>query len=196
MIRWDLLNPGLETLIAGIAFPDQDPTFKVFWNGRPKEQTHSGTQTDILLSISDISNFGYDETRLIEVDSQEVFAQYGVRLITITIRVESFNNTDKTWAFQTIEKIRTRLRRPASIAALNVLELSIVEFGNAIPVSLPRDRREWSVAEMDVTFEHSICDAEDTSPNRITSVEVTSQIRDALGLLPTPPNWQEVITGS
>lgn len=198
MLDWATINPAIEGLFASLAFPNRTPEFMAQWDGRGQKFTHSGTQTNIALKIASIAEVGEDETRIVTIDIEgtptQVYAQLGNRRIVLNIRVESHNNTDTTWAWQTVEKIRTRLRRPASLEALSALNMGLISTGPSVAVPVTRDGREWSIASLDVNLSARFCDPEDVSYGWIESVRLTSRVEDETGVvMGEPPNGTVLI---
>jgi hypothetical protein len=163
--------------------------------------THSSTQTDVVLSIRSIASVGQDEHFLVTVpingEDTLVPALAGERRVTLSVRVESHNNTDTTWAWQTIERIRTRLGRQSSLDALEAINLALIDAGPAVPVPVVRDRREWSVASMDVALAAAFTDVETDAPfDWIQSVELTASVADIAGtVLPPSINQDATVVG-
>lgn len=194
MLAWSQINPALIGLVSRLAFPGETPEFTAQISGRSAKVTHSKLQTDILLKIRSIAPIGTEETRRITIDGQNYFAQYGQRRIIYEIRVEAFQNTDLTWAWNALERIRTRLSRPSSLEVLDSLNMALIETGTALDIPVTRDRRQWSVAAMDVTLGAAFLDIEDSPYNWIQNVEITSQIQDVDGILiQSPPNYTDLI---
>jgi len=182
VLDWSTISPALIGLFSGLAFELQSPAFSAEWAGRSKSYTHPAVKTDLILKVRSIQDVGEDETRIVEVDiggtPTDVPAQIGNRRIILEVRVESQESTDSLWAWQTVERIRTRLRRQSSLDALDALNFAIVRTGAAVSVPTTKDRRSWSVASMDITFAARFQDAEAEAANWIQSVEITSAAKD------------------
>jgi len=198
MIDWAQAAPGLEQLFASLAFGTLPAGFKASWEGRPQGFIKTPESTSLELKVRSIQDIGEDETRKIitkvnGVDT-DVYAQLGNRRVILSVKVESYRNTNALWCFSTIERIRTRLRRPSSLAALDAINFALVNTGPSVPVPTARANREWSVASMDVTFGTRFEDAENAAFGWISTVIVTPQAQGTDGAtLPDAINKEQTI---
>lgn len=192
MLAWEDINPALLDLVSRLAFPGKQFTAQI--SGRSNKATSPTIQTEIFLRVRSITPIGAEETRKVRIDGADHFAQYGQRRVIYELRVESLKNTDAAWAWSAMERIRTRLWRPSSLEVLAGLNMALLDTGTALDLPSVRDRREWSIAAMDVTFGAAFLDIEDAPYNWIQRVEITSQVSDVDAiLLPSPPNYTDLI---
>lgn len=193
MIDWSTVGPGLIALFSKLAFDVKPQNFNGRWFGRPQKFVPSSTKTDLLFKVRSIVGIGEDETRLVETDLDgtalgNVYeAQLGDRIVTIEVRVESYQNTDPLWAWSTIERIRARIRRRSSIAELLALNFSLVDVGPSLEVPTPRDDLEWSVVLAEFRFVTRFEDRQTEPVEWIEKFEVLTEFEDVDGtLFPSP----------
>lgn len=194
MIDWSTVGPGLITLLSKLAFDVKPVNFDGRWFGRPQKFVPSSSKTDLLLKLRSIDDFGgEDETRLVEEDLDgndlgDVYeAQLGDRRVVLEVKIETYQNTDPLWAWSTIERIRTRIRRRSSIADLLALNFALVDVGPSIPVPTPRRDLEWSVVLAEFTFVTRFEDRQTDPAEWIDKIEVTTEFESTDGTqLPSP----------
>ncbi len=198
MIPWETIGDELLKLIESLAFSPQPQDFKGRWWGRAQRATSTKVKTDLFLQVRSIQNIGEDETRQTIVDGVAYNSQHGNRRLILEIRVESHQNSNALWSWTTIERIRTRLRRPTSIARLSALNLAFVTMGPSIGLPTPRDDHEWSAASLELTLGYRFEDIDMTDKfNWIEKIELTSRVQDVTGAqLPTPPNGTTTVDAS
>lgn len=195
MLDWSQISPALKALFSDLAFAGVSPPFEAQWRDRQRNFTHQGTQTDLLLEVTNIRMPPGEDDRLFEMvgaGDSAILAEKlkGDRLITLNVRVESMDQSDALWAWATIERIRTRLDRLTSHARLRTVGLAFVRTMAATALPAPRDRRILSIASMDVL----LCAAfEDTDLSGALSwierVEITGKASGEDGQeMPSPPN--------
>lgn len=202
MINWSEASPVLVDLFSRLAFDSLTPEFRARWGGRSQTVTHMGAKTDVLLRVRRIDPVGEDETRYCEEpsdpqdpDSEPILVPYqvGNRRLTLEVRVEALENTDELWAWSTVERMRTRLSRPSSLAILESVNMALIRTQGATPLPMVRDRHEKSVAVMEVVLGARFSDR-DAPINWIERIELSSKVQDADGsLLPTPPNVADAV---
>lgn len=194
MIDWSTVTPALVELFTRLAFPSRPDRFKAQVDGRVQRYTDTDSKTDLVLKLRHVSDIGEDETEQREVTGKTVYAQLGNRRVIIEVRIETYKNTDDNWAWSTVERIRTRLRRPSSHEALRSINFALVETGPSIALPMNVKGAEWSAAMMELTFGTRFEDIETTPFNWIERVDLTSHIKDTDGQeLPVPPNFNELI---
>lgn len=190
MIDWSVANPALIELFSRLAFDTRPAKFKPQIEGRTQRYTHPDAKTDLVLKLRSVGDIGEDETDQVDVGGQSHFAQLGNRRVIMEVRVETYKNTDANWAFTTIERIRTRLSRPSSHEALEVINFALVEVGPSVSLPMNVKGADWSAASFDVTFGTRFIDVETEPFNWIERVTITSHVQDPGGQeLPAPPNF-------
>lgn len=197
MIDWVAANQGLVALFTRLAFDAPPVKFKAQIEGRTQRYTDGETKTDLVLSLRSVGPIGEDETDQVDADGEPLeegdtphFAQLGNRRVIIECRIETYKNTDANWAFATIERIRTRLNRPSSHAALEAFNFALVDTGPAVALPMQVKGANWSAAAMECTFGTRFMDVERETFNWIARVDITSRVQDTGGQeLPAPPNF-------
>jgi hypothetical protein len=178
MIDWGTASPALVKLFTRLAFDVTPTRFEAQWQARTQRYTNAEAKTDLILMVRSIQDIGEDETEQVQVGSDIRQAQSGNRRVILECRVESYKATDSHWCWSTVERIRTRLRRPSSHQALEDINWALVDTGPAI--ALP----------MHVTFGTRFLDVDMSAFDWIERIELTSHISGTDGNeLPVPPNY-------
>ena len=108
-----------------------------------------------LLSISPASGQGFDDRRQ-EDDLEQPLNQelqdaiVGIRNVILSIRVESYDQSDDKTALHYLEKVRTRLRWRTTTAALNAVKVAFRGTKDLTDLSAVRDQRMASLANLDI----------------------------------------------
>lgn len=187
MLNWSQIAPALKSLFSDLAFPAASPTFEAQWHDRNQQFTHQGTQTDLLLQVTNIRTPPGEDDRafeMVKVNGDTVLADKlsGHRLITLNVRVESLDQSDTLWAWATIERIRARLDRLSTHERLRSANMALVRTMAAVNLPTPRDGRIMSVASMDVLL---AAGSEDVDLSGATSwierIHITPAVKDTDG---------------
>lgn len=143
-----------ETLLT--LFSDLSQVAQWIWNG--DGQPFVAPTSDYPLAVGCMgyvnlttsSAIGVDDIRPTHnLDSNKLDnGQYGVREITLSIRIESF--ASNVAAFDLCEQVRTRLRRATSRARLSDLNLSIKMIGPVVDVDYTQDNRTIFANQFDL----------------------------------------------
>lgn len=190
MIDWTVASPALIDLFTRLAFDVRPTNFKGQWQARTQRYTDQASKTDLILMVRSIQDIGEDETVQVAVGQDVRQAQMGNRRVIIECRIESYKASDTHWCWSTIERIRTRLRRPSSHQALEAINWALVDTGPAIALPMHVRGAEWSAATMDVTFGTRFIDIDASPFDWIERIELTSHVSGNDGTeLPQPPNY-------
>lgn len=194
MIDWETASPALIKLFTRLAFDVTPVNFGAQWQARTQKYTSEAARTDLILAVRSIQDIGEDETEQVETTIKgqpaTVYAQLGNRRVILEVRVESYKASDSHWAWTTIERIRTRLRRPSSHQLLEVMNWALVDTGPSVALPMNVRGAEWSAATMDVTLGTRFIDVETAPFEWIERIELTSHVKDTDGTeLPVPPNY-------
>src|SRR5574342_686912 len=117
-----------------------------------------------------------------------------MRSFTLSIQVENPESQlagDKAQFY--LEGMRTRARFQSAHALLKAAGIALVSFGPTVLLDHDFDGHRVSRASMDAFMATSV-DEKDTAGEPlgfIATIGVTSELEDAEGLLPTPPNLDE-----
>jgi hypothetical protein len=190
MIDWGTASPALVKLFTRLAFDVTPVRFEAQWQARTQKYTNSEAKTDLILMVRSIQDIGEDETEQVTVQNDVRQAQSGNRRVILEVRVESYKANDTHWCWATIERIRTRLRRPSSHQALEAINWALVDTGPSVALPMNVRGAEWSAATMDVTFGTRFLDVDMSAFDWIERIELTSHISGVDGIeLPQPPNY-------
>lgn len=195
MIEWQTASPALLKLFTRLAYDNPPKGFAAQWGDRTQRYTDSTTRTDLRLTVRSIEAIGVDETSQVTVNGEQHYAQLGDRIINIECRVETYRNMDPHWAWSTIERIRSRIRRPSSLELLRDINWALIRIGPTVQLPMHVRGAEWSAASFEVAFGARFLDVEPEAFDWIERIEITSHFKDTGGdELPVPPNvTQELI---
>jgi hypothetical protein len=144
----DTIKPALITLFGTLS------ELTTVWEDEPRPYS-LGALT--LLSYTAISSLGHDEVHrkqdLDQPQGQELADQHrGIRLATLTIKVESMIQTDTGSAYWYLERIRERLPFRGTLEALRAVNCALVRAGTTVDLTAALDDRQRSIAALDVTL--------------------------------------------
>lgn len=171
MIDYAAIRPGILSLVKSISGID------TVWKDQPQRYVRQSVTygppsaspgTICKLSIGPASVKGRDELRT-EYDENQAQGQElqdtatGIRLLTLKITVETFDQTDGKTAEYYIEAIRTRFRFQSTLNTLTDLNCALISFADIVLLPETRDSRAVSIASLDVRLS---CRATDIDPIR------------------------------
>lgn len=131
------------------------PIAAVVWDLEPLPflgQMGGGPGWWVQLSMKSIRAKGIDDQRYVYDPVRQVntLLQVGYRLATVEVRVTS--NSTQVPAFDTMEKIRRRLRSLTSKTAMQEIDIAMVDFDKSVDLPKDKDNRTASESVMTVTF--------------------------------------------
>jgi hypothetical protein len=204
MIEWNTLAPGLRALFSDMAFDSQpDPVFEAQWEEGAKQVIHPDVGAELSLKVTAVSNVGLDELRYRnEGESELIETVVGTRNFTLQARVSShfhgpsvdewMVNELTGWCWTITERLRTSIRRSRNRAALEALNVALVNIGPAVDASFKFEKRRVNAAVCDFFFSTAFCDDDPIKVGWIERIELTSLIRGVDDvLLASPPNITE-----
>lgn len=200
MLAWTDITPALKSLFGDLAFAGVVPPAGAQWHDQKRQFTHQGTQTDLLLQVTNVRQPVGEDARTFETvgsggaeELHEVLS--GDRIVTLNVRVESMRQDHERWAWDTIERIRTRLGRLSSHDRLRAVNVAILRTLAATGLPAPRDGRVMSVATMDVLLGIGFRDVDTSGAlSWIERVELTGQAKDTDGTqLPSSLNTTSTV---
>jgi hypothetical protein len=113
----------------------------------------------------------------------------GHRKVTYRLVCDALDNTDQAWAWATIERVRTRLRRSTSRDALGAANASLHSVGAALEANFRAEGRVHNRVLLDFALNVRIDDVDEAPTNWIEHVVLSSEVADVDGaVLPVPPN--------
>src|SRR6201999_3046837 len=97
---------------------------------------------------------------------------------TLQVQIISPEHTDAFWAMAAKERIRTALRRPRIIAALDAVDVAIIEIRQAVKASFKDGGRVVSAASMDISFGTIANDVDPIPTGWVEAITYTSHFSD------------------
>jgi hypothetical protein len=203
VIDFETLNPPLLDLLGRLAVGND---FTVEHAGRSRKIVSVLHKRSVVIEQLSISGGDQDEERRERIadDATGPDAKWagaarstvvGDRVVTYQIGCDALENTDAGWAWSTIERLRTRLRRQSTIAELEALDASINHVGDAKPVKFKLDGRLVSRVIFELVLNVHAEDVEDEPTGLLKHVEWTDEVKDVDGVqLPSPPLVTDEIT--
>lgn len=168
------VRAGLAALVASLTAL---PAAMIVWEDQQRPFMDPSVRAIATLSFGPITPQGRDE--VISVwDANNPGAEYrdtvkGIRTLPWRIKVESLEQTNDKTAQNYLERARTRLRLPDSIAALNAVSCSRQSTGQVIPVQEGVDKRIASIAVLDVLLNCALTETAAQGYGYIATVEGT-----------------------
>lgn len=200
MIDWETLNPAVLSLVERLAVDANHSTLSVEHKDRSRKLISPQNKRALTLQILNIVGLGDDEERHEDVAADATGADapwagelrarvVGHRRVTYRVVCDALENTDKAWAWGTIERIRTRLRRTTSIDALARVDAALNSVGQSLEANFRHDKRIVNRVILDFALNVRVNDVEEAPIGWIEHVVLTSEIKDVDStLLPVPPN--------
>lgn len=145
------------------------------WEDQPRDYVAPDVAAVCLLKMPTIVPIGRDEQRLIQdnpypAKPEPPFTNLhsGYRVCTLTIKVESYDQTTGRTAVAWLEQCRTRLGWRSSGDRLNVVGVAVNRSQSPVDLPTTRDNRAISVAVLDLILGVLFSDAD---PEKIHSIE-------------------------
>lgn len=164
MIAWSDICPVLVQVFTSIATDQVAVPWKAEWADRHRDYVHPEQELALVLKVTSCVNIGEDEDRYgfdktpVEGEDEEDWPedlylnQVGLRRFIVNVQAEVTEDTDSKFAIATLERVRTRIRRPDVLDALEDVNVALIEAGTTQNISAAFDKRIWSIASLDVTF--------------------------------------------
>ncbi len=171
-MNWQALKAALRTMAANASGLAET---KIEWrDGKRTMMQHPYLTLRILAS----SHLGQDQVTYefdgsLSPDPDVVPTVSGQRIFTLSIEARSRENSDGLEAMAILECLRSSLRKPSIVAALNAAKLSIVRHEGLVDASTPADERVESRAVLDVVLS-TVSTSGDTPITSIDSFSIAS----------------------
>lgn len=182
-MRWDLILPGLATLLASLT------GLQAFERDSPPKVTDPKLKAKLEFAVTAVTAIGSeDEWRRVYNPSEpdpnkRVTTQVcGTRLLTLSVKCISYDHSPMNSAEWFLERIYTRLGFPSSCATLRGIDCAWVDSGSFVNLSasLRPEDRVFSVGQKDFMFTTAVNEIADGDPDydgpmgTIDSVVLTS----------------------
>lgn len=211
MIQWGTVRPILIALFTELAVdqPDdsdegdpENPPFEAEWKGRKNSATHAKLGKHLYLRVTSVSDLGEDETEYEEITEgenegllQETVS--GQRKFVLQVQAHCLEDVDvdeddgpvdDEWGIGVLDRVRAGLNLQSTKDRLNTSNLGLLDVSDIRDVSRVYDKREWSIATMDVTFAALGVYVNPESTGVIEHIELTGEATSGDEVLPSPPN--------
>lgn len=193
-MSWTTVHAALLSLFSTLAVePGADPAlpeFRAEWMERHQDLIHVQEAFGLYLKITTVAGLGQDERRYgIDGFGNRIEVLCGMRRVTLNVQAVVTEYTDELWAMAVLERVRTRLHRSSSHAALDAANCSLINVGGANDASSRFDDRILSIASFDVLLHMAVNDVDPVPAGYIAFLLLTSKVQDVSGEeLPAPPN--------
>lgn len=192
MIDWATWQPAMRALITELA-NGTGPDITSAWSEEKQPFTDPATGVKLELRVNRISGLGRDERRLTFNEDTNTLTEeiHGQRTMSLDVRFISQEATNDLWAFTFSERVRTRLRRDASIEALLAVNTAIIDIGDTVNLSDANDGHIETIAAFELRLGLGF---QDNNPfpvgeGWIDAITYDSKVQDVDGVeLPVPPN--------
>lgn len=146
------IQPALKALIANLTGLD------AYFDDEPRDALVNPDNGAIaLLTLGTPVSIGWDERAQVLVQDPDPGGDIkdewrGNRKVTLTIKIESYDQTPGRTALWYLEQVRNRLPFQSTRAALEAVRLALVSSGNSVNLPTARDDRQVSIAAMDLVL--------------------------------------------
>ncbi len=158
-MRWDVILPGLSALLGKLT------GLQVFEENSPQKATNAQLKAKLTFKVSSCVGLGEDEWRYTQhgAGPDQDLTICGTRQFTLSVICEGYDAKATSAAYWYLERIYTRLSRPASNAALLALGVSWVDAGPFHNLSRPMGEgdRVFSIGQKDLMFTAVVNDSDD-----------------------------------
>jgi hypothetical protein len=200
-MHWSTIRPALIDLFSRLALPygaDAPDGWGAAWEGRQDNPgfTPPAVRFDLSLNITNVSSDGHDGTRYeYDEDDDALYeTQFGMRRFTLQVQAFVHEHTDDLTELEILERIRTRIRKPSSLAALKAVNVGLIDVLAAVPIRIVSNKRTISAGNMDVFFAAAVNDADPIPVGWFERVVITSELKGSGGtLLGSPPNVTDLV---
>lgn len=165
-MRWDVILPGLAALLASLT------GLQITKTDMPQKVTDSALKAQLEFRITACTGIGEDDWRY-SADSdptQQLLTVCGQRSFTLQVKCTSYDAANTSMAPWFLERIYTRLSRPASLAAMAALDVAWCEAGPTLDLgqSISEEERIFSIGVKDFMFTAAVNDADDADSPQAT----------------------------
>lgn len=174
---WETIRPALLSLVGSLT------GLQTIWSDQPQPFVSPTTRAIIRLSHGrmitqgrDEIRWDYDAARPMNEEIRDTIT--GLRTFALTIRCESFEQTDAHVAAEYLEQIRNRLHRRTSTASLNAVGCAVISFSPVVDLPIAVDGRAASVASLDVMLRFAMAEDDPARYGYIATVDATGVFDD------------------
>jgi len=158
---WNTILPGLAALLASLT------GLQITKTDMPQKVTDSTLKAQLEFRITSCVGIGEDEWRYVaDTDpTQQHLTICGHRAFTLQVKCTSYDATNTNMAPWYLERIYTRLSRPANLAAMDPLGVAWTDAGPTLDLGqvISEEERIFSIGVKDFMFTAVVNDA-DTDP--------------------------------
>lgn len=148
-MQWSVIRPKVLTVFGALV------GIETYWRDRERAFVSPTNEATCLLHTTVAAGgAGWDDFRQ-EYNSgtnKLDLTQAGIRLFTVSVLVESYDQGDAKTALEYLEDLRDALQRPQVLADLLSINLAVRDVTATTDLSDTRDDHQVSIASMDVMF--------------------------------------------
>lgn len=180
MTPWADVSTALVSLFTDLSKDLSKATlnYSAGWREGAQPQPHIAQGFDLQLKVVAVAGIGEDETRqsFDELTQTVTFYQYCLRRITLQLTATATQLVEGRNPMAVLERVRTRIRRPSSLAVLGAAGLSLVRLERALDATYGFDNKRRPAAVMDVVLTGAFTDQDPVDPGWIEYVHVASTL--------------------
>jgi len=148
-MKWSVIRPKILSVLTTLSGIGTN------WRDRERPFVAPGSEAICLLHSQGARGGPGDDDFRLEFNAgtnKLDITQAGIRLFTLSVLVESYNQADDKTALEYLEDIRDGLMRPQILADLRIDNLAIRDISETRDISPTEDDHLVSAASMDVFF--------------------------------------------
>lgn len=148
-VNWSSIRPALRDIVAALS------GLQTVWADQPQPYVDPAQRAIARLSIKSVVSQGWDENGQ-DFDPQQpqgfelADLWSGIRKFTLSIRIESFEQSDGKTAQEYCEDVRARLYWRSSVEACHAVNCAVYSDEQTVEVPVQADDRAQSVAVLDL----------------------------------------------
>lgn len=148
------------------------------WREGADVAEHDKQGFKLQLKVLSVRGVGEDETRWVFDQGTQTLSshQYCVRSFTLQLTATARQLLDGRNPMAVLERVRTRIRRPSSLAAIGAAGLSLIRVEQALDATYTFDNKRRPCAVMDVVFTGAFTDEDPVDPGWIQYVDIDGEL--------------------
>lgn len=178
MTPWADVSAALVSLFTGLSKDVTRPAaqYAAEWRESAGKLQNDSQGFALRMKVVSVAGIGEDETRWEFDEGTQTLSsfQYCLRRIRLQLTSSSDKWLEGRHPMAVLERVRTRIRRPSSLAAIGAAGLSLVRVEQALDVTTGVDNHRLPAAVMDVILTGAFTDEDPVDPDWIAYVDLGS----------------------